>query len=215
MKAVILCAGRGLRMHALTKENPKPLLLYKEKTLLEHKLEALPDTIEEVVVVIGYLGHKIKNHFGEKWVDKYGKSKKISYIEQTERLGTAHALFEAKYVLTEPFIVLMGDDLYKKEDLEKLVSQNNWAILVENPKESKDFQKDGRVMTEQDTSFTNFLYTGACFLTPEIFKLTMVPLSGGPEYGLPQTFAKAVSNRPIIIHHATFWKRITSGEDLE
>ena len=219
MKAVILCAGHGKRMQHLTRDTPKPLLLYGEKTLIEHKLEALPDHINEVVLVIGYLGDKIKKYFGENWNDK-----KIHYVEQKEMLGTAHALYEAKHLLLEPFIVLMGDDLYGKEDIERLSQNNEWTILVEK---SSELQSGGKIVADEHGNLKeivedkngiipyNFVYTGACLLTPEIFELEMTPLPGGKEFGLPQTFAKAAGDRPIKVHHATFWKRITSPEDLE
>ncbi len=218
MKAVILCAGKGTRMGDLTRDTPKPLLLYKEKTLIEHKLDALPDNVEEVILVIGYLGNKIKKYFGEEW-----KGRKITYIEQSEMLGTAHALFEAKHHLDRPFIVLMGDDLYGKEDLSSFSQNKDWAILVERPEGS---QSGGKIIANEEGNLKEIvedkdgsildglLYTGACLLTPEVFDLEMTKLPNGKEYGLPQTFSKAASTRPIKIQHATFWKRITSPEDL-
>jgi NDP-sugar pyrophosphorylase family protein len=216
MKAVILCAGKGTRMQHLTLDTPKPLLSYKEKTLIEHKLEILPANIDEVILVVGYLGESIRSYFGDVWHEGKDDAKKIRYVEQKEMLGTAHALFEARGFLDEPFIVLMGDDLYDKEDLALLSMQKDWAILVENSTTtSEGSQENGRLMTEEDKDFKNFTYTGACLLTPDVFDLPMVMLSGGKEYGLPQTFATAVPERAIKIFKAKNWKRITAPEDLE
>lgn len=219
MKVVILAAGRGTRMQHLTTDTPKPLLLYRNKTLIEHKLEALPDHIGEVIIVVGHMGEKIRKHFGDSW-----NGKNISYAEQSEMLGTAHALFAAKGLLDEPFIVLMGDDLYGKEDLDALSKESGWAIVVEN---SEELQSGGKIIQNDDGTLReivedkdglipyNLVYTGACLLTPEIFDMEMTRLQNSKEFGLPQTFAKAASERPIKIHHATHWKRITSPEDLE
>jgi NDP-sugar pyrophosphorylase family protein len=216
MKAVILCAGKGKRMQHLTLDIPKPLLMYKDKTLIEHKLHALPDHINDVVLVVGHLGESIRSYFGDVWHGEKEDAKKIQYVEQTEMLGTAHALIQAKHLLDEPFIVLMGDDLYDKEDLALLSMQKDWAILVENSTTiSEGSQENGRLMTEEDKDFKNFAYTGACFLTPDFFNLPMVMLSSGKEYGLPQTFASAVPERAIKIFKAKNWKRITTPEDLE
>ncbi len=218
MKAVILCAGKGTRMGDLTVDTPKPLLLYHDKTLIEHKIDALPDAIDEVVLVIGYLGDRIREYFGNEW-----KGRKITYVEQGEMLGTAHALFEAKHVLDKPFIVLMGDDLYGREDLESFVRNKEWSVLVERPKGSETGGKivansEGNlkeIVEDKDGSILDgLIYTGACLLTPEVFNLEMAPLKNSKEYGLPQTFSKAAAARPIKIQHATFWKRITSPEDL-
>ena len=216
MKAVILCAGKGTRMQHLTADTPKPLLMYKDKTLIEHKLISLPDHIKEVVLVVGYLGESIRVYFGDVWHGGKEDAKKIHYVEQTEMLGTAHALIQARHLLDEPFIVLMGDDIYDKEDLALLSMQKDWAILVENSMTiSEGLQENGRLMTEDDKNFKNFAYTGACFLTPEVFNLPMVMLSGGKEYGLPQTFATALPERAIKIFETKNWKRITAPEDLE
>lgn len=219
MKAVILAAGRGTRMKDLVLDTPKPLLSHKGKTLIEHKLEALPEHINEVVIVVGYLGDKIKNHFGESWNDK-----KIHYVEQTELLGTAHSLFEAKHLLDEPFIVLMGDDLYGKEDLELLAKQDGWAILVEK---SEDLRNTGKIIPNEHGNLKeivndsngliphNLVYTGACLLNKDIFEVEMTLSPGSKEYGLPFTIETEVNKRPIKIVHGSFWKRITVPEDLE
>ena len=59
MKAVILAAGKGTRMGDLSLETPKPMLKVLGKTLLEHKLDSLPDVIDEVVITVGYLKDRI------------------------------------------------------------------------------------------------------------------------------------------------------------
>ncbi len=205
-------------MKDLTVNCPKPLLLYNNKPLLEHTFDALPDTVSEVVIVVGYLGDKIKNHFNNSW-----NGKRVRFVEQVEKLGTAHALFEARAYLDEPFLVLMGDDLYSKTDLTALTSQKNWAILVE---ESLQRQSGGKIIIDQMGNLkgitedkeglldSNLTYTGACFLTPDIFNYPMVQLPNSLEFGLPQTFSSVAAKHPIKIHYSTFWKRITSPEDL-
>ena len=60
MQVVILAAGRGTRMGDLTSDTPKPLLKVKDKTLLEYKLDVLPDSISEVIFVIGYKQEQIR-----------------------------------------------------------------------------------------------------------------------------------------------------------
>lgn len=222
MKCIILSAGKGTRMRELAINTPKPLLLYKEKTLLEHKFEALPDSITDIVLVIGYLGDKIKEYFGDSW-----NGKKIHYVTQEEMLGTGHAIWTAKEVLDSPFMVLMGDDLYAKEDMEKMIQhfkQNNeWSVLVEKPEgmltAGKIVQDENGnlkdIIEDKEGTMPGFVYTGACFLTPELFKYELVQLPGSKEFGLPQTFVQAVSEHNIKIHETSFWKRITAPEDLE
>ena len=220
MKIVILAAGKGTRMNTLTTDTPKPLLKYEGKNLLEHKLDTLPSDITEIIFIIGYLGQKIKDYFGDSY-----KNIPIRYVEQKEIKGTAHALWQCKEFLHEPFIVLMGDDLYNQEDLEKMMhlEKDSWAILtypdirgVKAGKIIKDTQGNLKEIYEDfdGTSPYNLIYTGACLLTPEIFEKEMAQLSNG-EYGLPQTITKFVGEKNIKVLETNHWIRITSPEDLK
>jgi NDP-sugar pyrophosphorylase family protein len=219
MKIVILAAGKGTRMSTLTTDTPKPLLKYQGKNLLEHKLDALPSSVSEIIFVIGYLGDQIKDYFGDSY-----KTIPIRYVEQKEMKGTAHALWQCKEFLHEAFIVLMGDDLYKTKDIERLIElESNWAILtypdvpgVKAGKIVKDINGNFKEIYEDfdGTSEHNLIYTGACLLTPDIFTKEMTQLSNG-EYGLPQTITKFVNEKNIIVLETNEWIRITSPEDLK
>jgi len=219
MKAVILAAGKGKRMKDLTTNTPKPLLTYEGKNLMQHKLEVLPDEITEIVVVVGYIGDLIVETLGDNF-----NGKPIQYVEQDELLGTAHALWQCQDILKdENFIVLMGDDLYSKGDLEKLIDGDDWKILAF---ESDDQKGVGKIVLDINNNFREILedpngeipytliYTGACYLTPEIFTEEMVPLGNG-EYGLPQTISKFVDRKEIKVIEAKDWIRITAPEDLK
>lgn len=219
MKAIILAAGKGTRMGELTKNTPKPLLEYKGKNLLEHKFENLPQNTTEIILVIGYLGQKIKDKFGNKY-----KNIPIKYVEQTQMLGTAHALWQCQKLLDEPFMVLMSDDLYSKEDLETISNLENgeWAVLAYPDKPGV---KAGKIVTDENNNLKeiyedfegissyNLIYTGVCLLTPEIFTREMVQLSNG-EYGLPQTLTQFVDTKKIKVFETKNWIRITKPEDL-
>jgi choline kinase len=62
MKAVILAAGRGSRMKALTDSKPKCLVRIEGRTLLEWQLSALREAgIEEVGIVTGYRRELLSN----------------------------------------------------------------------------------------------------------------------------------------------------------
>ena len=247
MKTIILCAGKGKRMGQSSEHTPKPLLIYQGKSLLQYKLDNLPDDVDEVVIIIGHLGDLIIKEIGETYTTQTGKLLNIKYIEQKDLLGTAHALWQAKeYLLSkngrdktisqtdEPFLVLMGDDIYSKTDLDNMVEvfkngqvqaqqddKKPWVALVQT--QNKHFVY-GKCIIENGLlkSFANdhdakipynIIYTGACLLTTDIFELPMQKVTS-TEYGLPQTFIQTAENRPIHVIEATFWKRITSPEDL-
>src|SRR5881628_3869103 len=89
MKAVVLAAGEGTRMRPLTANLPKPLLPVAGKPFLAHTIEAVRDAgIKEMAILIGWQGHRIRESLG----DGEGLGLSIAYEEQTERLGTAHAI---------------------------------------------------------------------------------------------------------------------------
>ena len=66
MKAMILAAGRGERLRPLTDTLPKPLLPVRGRPLLEHHFAALARAgVSEVVINLGWLGERIRQHVGD------------------------------------------------------------------------------------------------------------------------------------------------------
>ncbi len=219
MQAVILAAGRGTRMKELTEGTPKPMLRVDGVTLLHHKLAELPELVDEVIFIIGYHGEKIREAFGDSY-----EGRKISYVEQKELNGTAGALWAAKDLLTDRFLVMMGDDLYSKEDVISVAETPDWAILV-SPTEhmasgGRVIVEDGKVVRIEEGDYTGqagLMNTNMFALDTRVFEYPMVPKSAGSsEYGLPQTVLPAAVSAGISLHalNATFWYQITSPEDL-
>ena len=210
-------------MGDLTKDTPKPLLKVKGKTLLEHNLEQLPDVIDEVIIVIGYLGEKIKSLIGREY-----KGKRIVYVEQKEQKGTAHALFACKDVLKDRFLVLHGDDLYDKEDLAKLIKKP-LAVLVweisekdlENKKQAAVVDTDSQnevveIKERLDLTIGVLANTGAYVLNTDVFRYPLAS-TGIPanEFGLPQTMMQMVKDGDKFeIVRASRWHKVTDSEDL-
>lgn len=217
MKAIILAAGKGTRMGELGRETPKPLLKTRGRTLLEYKLDEMPEAIDEVILVVGHLKEKIIETVGE----QYGRLK-ISYMEQEEPLGTAHALFVCKERLEneEKFLVLMGDDIYAPEDMAACLN-SPWSILISERDSVRDRAK---VVFDESGSITDiieryrrdlpgFICAGMYCLTPEIFDYPPVSIGVG-ESGLPQTILSAKDSHTIKPIQATFWLQINSPDDL-
>jgi NDP-sugar pyrophosphorylase family protein len=217
MQAVILAAGKGTRMGALTETRPKPMLEVGGKTLLEHKFETLPYDVDEVIIIVGYLGSVIHDHFGGVWRDK-----RILYVEQENPSGgTADALWQAKDVLRDHFLVMNGDNLYAREDVTRCAVYD-WSVLVQ---ERDDVQtgrvivKDGLVTdireNSEHDSAKGFANTGLYSLDMRVFDYPQLPKAmGSPELGLPQTMLQAIGTIPIHAVPATFWLEIKTPEDL-
>lgn len=215
MQVVILAAGRGTRMGRLTDDLPKPLHVVAGKTLLEHKLEALPTEIDEVVIVVGYLKERIREACGK----RYGRLP-IRYVTQQELCGTGDALWQAKRFLGEHFMVMMGDDLYGTEDMKRCL-RHPLALLAE---ETRMPTRGAKVVTDAighlieikegvDIAPGELRNAGLYILTSRIFEYPLVPIANG-EFGLPQTIVKAADALSVSVVYATSWIPITTGEDV-
>jgi len=218
MKAIILAAGRGVRLRPYTHITPKPLLKINGSRIIDYTLDILPDEIDEVIIVIGHLKWRMKWHLGEKH-----KHKKISYILQKEKRGTAHALYLCKDLLKkkERFLVLFGDNVYTKKDLERCIS-HPLAIMAAEIDDPSDFGvlkfDDKRHLQEivekpkQDPP-SNLVVCGAFVLNRKIFNYRMEAIDK-KEFGLPQTIVKMAKDLPIKIVKASLWVPIGYPKDL-
>jgi len=128
MQAVILAAGKSTRTYPLTLTKPKPLLKVANKTILEFNIEALKDISQEIIMVIGY-----KNNMIKKFIKKNYPKLDIRFIEQHEQLGTGHAVSILKNNIKDKFILLMGDNIYSKEDINE-IARYRCSILVQKVK---------------------------------------------------------------------------------
>ena len=217
MQAVILAAGRGTRMNHLTENTPKPMLNVGKMNLIEWKIEMLPEEISEVIIIIGYLGEQIREHFGDTF-----KGRKVIYIEQKELNGTGGAIFLAKPFLKGKFLVMMGDDIYSKEETEEMI-KNGWSVLA---KKMETDGKGAKIVLNKDKTIKEIIEgarleagdwnnAGMYLLGTEIFNYPLVPReSGDKEFGLPQTIALAAKDIPIRIVPTEKWLQVTSPEDI-
>ena len=216
MQAIILAAGEGIRLKPLTDTIPKCLIKVGRKTILEHTLSELPQNIKEVIIVVGHLKSQIKKQIGNHFANR-----NIRYVEQTERLGTGHALFTAKNAIDNgKFAVLMGDNIYTKRDIESCLSQS-LALLV---KEIEAPERLGVLKVENGTlvdiiespklTVGSLVNCGLYALDKKIFDYSLVAISE-KEYGLPQTIAKMAAKHPVKIVKATFWMPINTIQDVK
>lgn len=188
------------------------------KTLLEHKFDALPEEVHEIVLIVGYLKEVIRERFGESY-----SGKKLTYIEQDNIVGgTMDALMQAKNVLREKFIVMMGDDIYAPEDI-RAVLAHEWALLVARVPDTSVggsiVEEGGRVVDilEHSVSGEGLISTNLFALDPRIFDFPAVPKApGSTEFGLPQTVLAASRKSGITLSlvEATQWLQITAPDDI-
>ncbi|HRY62692.1 MAG TPA: nucleotidyltransferase family protein [Candidatus Paceibacterota bacterium] len=215
MKAVILAAGRGIRLRPHTDQIPKPMLKVGGDPILFHTLSILPDEVSEVFIIVGWLQDEIKNYFGKEF-----KGKKITYLSQNEPKGTFHALSLAKDFLDEPFLMISGDDIYSKKDISE-VSKKESAVLVHKTQNPERFGickrgHDGLLceIIEKPKEFVGDLANiGVYKLKPTIFKEDIV-WGGNGEQVLAPMIGNLAKKEKIWLTEASFWHPIGDISDL-
>ncbi len=127
MKAVILAAGEGTRMHPLTYTRPKVMLPIANKPILEHLLiEASKAGITEFIFIVGYHDEQVRDYFGDG--KRWGVS--IEYCSQRRQLGTADAIKMVDGLVGGNFLVINGDVIIGQQDIGRLSSKNDNTLSI-------------------------------------------------------------------------------------
>ncbi len=232
-KAVLLAAGRGKRLGALTDENPKPLLEVAGRPLIGHLVDALAQSgVRDIAIVTGYLAVQI-----DEWCARSNCVRpdvRLSTFRQSRLTGTADAMLIAKdFVVDESaFIFGWGDILMDTGNYARFAeaarSQRYDLMLAVNrtrdPWRGAAVYVDGDMRVEkliekpaQGTSTTNWNNAGLFAATPGIFdylaKLT--PSSRG-ERELPQAVVMMIADAREVraVDVRGFWSDVGTPEDL-
>lgn len=139
---VILAAGKGTRMHS---DLPKVLHQLAGKPILTHIIDTVADLKpEQIHIVVGYGRQQIEQH--------YQAETCLNFIEQSEQLGTGHAVLTALPHLNpeNTALILVGDaPLVSLIDLQSLVEQADQQMLVLTA-DVEDATGLGRVVRDGD-----------------------------------------------------------------
>jgi len=216
MQCVILAAGKGSRLMPLTESLPKPLVTVNGKPLLDHIVEALPSSIKELIIVVGYRGDMIKGYCGKEF---HGRP--VTYVEQENINGPAKALWLAKDLIKGRFLFMFADDIHGKDDLARAVSYTRsiLATTSENPERFGVIVRnpDGtiaEVVEKPSSPSSNLVATGPMVLDENIFKFTPEsPINN--EYFMPEIIMRYKEDYPIAVVEEDLWLAIGYPEDVE
>jgi len=186
MKAVILAAGVGKRMLPLTQDIPKPLIKIGNQPILDYIFDALPEEIDTVIMVVGYLENRVRMHLGSRY-----QGKKIRYVRQEELTGTATALLTTQdlFQKNERFILIYGDELPTAGEIKGCLDKEySWLCCKSsNPKQSgiADIDKTGKILQvieKPENPTSDMSAAGIMVINSSIFNYPLVQHDNGEYY---------------------------------
>jgi UTP--glucose-1-phosphate uridylyltransferase len=242
-KAVFPVAGLGTRFLPATKAIPKEMLPVVDRPVIQHVVdEARAAGIEHFVFVTGRNKGAIEDHFDLSYeLDRTLKDRDrasdlaalardlpaagtTSFTRQQEPLGLGHAIWCARYIISdEPFAVVLPDMLHhgKVPCLKSMIDayeehQGNMIAVYEVPNEEThrygivDVEAGDKAslpirgMVEkpkQGTAPSNLAISGRYILSPSIFPiLENQPRGAGGEIQLTDAMVTLQQSEPFFAH---------------
>ncbi len=231
---VILAAGRGSRLNCVDK--PKVMCEIGGRPIVSYVITVLKEcgfTKENIYLVVGFHKEKVEEYFGAE----------VSYVEQEELKGTAHAAFVGMQKLSDDVdtvLVINGDDsaFYSGETILELLEKHrqNKAVASVLSVELDDPALYGRVvkhaggrveivekeyLTDEQRKIKEISTGTFCFNRTWFEKMfpAMPPLRKLGEYGLPTALAMAEKeNLPVQViklKNSSEWFGVNTPAELE
>jgi UDP-N-acetylglucosamine diphosphorylase / glucose-1-phosphate thymidylyltransferase / UDP-N-acetylgalactosamine diphosphorylase / glucosamine-1-phosphate N-acetyltransferase / galactosamine-1-phosphate N-acetyltransferase len=146
-KAVLLAAGRGTRMRALTANLPKPMIEVHGKPVLQHIVEGLRDAgFRRFLIIVGYRAEAVQNFFGDG--SRYQID--IQYAAQVTQDGTGRVLDLARgFVSDSTFVLAYGDILVDPANYKRIIDLANDVEALISVTRGEDVSKGGAVFVNE------------------------------------------------------------------
>ncbi len=174
--AMIMSAGFGTRMGALTADRPKPLLPVAGRALIDHALGYCAEAgVRRHIVNLHYLGDQIRAHLT-------GRDD-VAFSDEAEILDTGGGVTQALPLLGDaPFYTLNSDaifvgppalptlaDAWRPDQMDALMLMVRREAAIGYTR-AGDFRMDGRRPVRRgETKSAPFVYSGAQIIKPEAF----------------------------------------------
>lgn len=219
MQCVILAAGEGSRMRPLTTSRPKVMLPLAGKPMLEHLIQNVRDAgITEIYLVVGYHEEAIRTWFG----DGAAFDVLIQYVVQRKQLGTADALRSVEPFIHDTFLMLNGDMILERSDLEKIISLPYPVMATSTTTHPESFgvvTVEGETITSLEEKSlhpkSNIINAGAYLFDAGIFSILkkIAPSSRG-EYELTDALTDYISERTLKAYPLSVWMDVGYPWDM-
>ncbi|MEM7315987.1 MAG: NTP transferase domain-containing protein [Planctomycetota bacterium] len=147
--AIVLAAGKGTRMES---DLPKVLVPACGRPLVEYVLDAINAAgVQNIIVVVGYKSELVREALKDR--------ENVQFVEQTEQLGTGHAVQVCMEHLTDfdgAVMVLTGDSpLTQTDSLKQLLDlyQSDQPACVMGTLKKEDPAGMGRIVRDEQGEF--------------------------------------------------------------
>lgn len=220
-KAVIPAAGKGTRLHPLTKAIPKELVPLGRRPVLEYVVEeAVSSGVTDILFVISREKTAIRTHFGD---GADGVS--FYYTFQDEQRGLADAIYCAReFAADEPFAVVLGDsviytdrwpipfrrllDIYEQTDAQGVIlvqktpreEVGRYGIVEPVGEAGESFRINGLVEKPRpEDAPSNYAIAGRYAFDPHIFDcIRRTPIGANGEYQITDSIGVMLADgRPV------------------
>ena len=219
MKAVIIAAGKGIRLLPLTEEKPKTMVEINGRPFLYYIIKHLQQAgFHQLSIVVGYKKEKMVEFLQQQAIP-------ATIIEQQEQLGTGHALLQArKFCGNSNFLMLGGDNLFSGRDMKALpmndaLSYVTGAVVEEWRKYGILVTKDSsliKIVEKSETFVGNLANAGLYKFTPEIWPaLEKIQKSPRGEYEVTDAINMLAKKRKVkVLQLNDYWLDLGEKEDV-
>lgn len=128
MKAIILAAGMGNRLHNVSGGMPKSMIKIGTQSIMHHQIESCKQVgITDFVFVLGFKMEVLKSHILEKL-----NAKNATFVENPiyDKTNTLYSLYLTRELFDDDFIYFNADVLFQSKLLEKISGKSEYSQLL-------------------------------------------------------------------------------------
>jgi glucose-1-phosphate thymidylyltransferase len=173
------------------------MLPIANRPILEHVIDSLEKNgITEIILVVGYEKERIMDYFQ----DGLNFGVNIKYVEQKAQLGTAHAIEQAKKLISpedSEFLVLNGDNLVEPKTIADLLNnyEGDVSLLTVRMEDTagygvvlKEKKRVTKILEKRPGDISRIVNTGIYIFTTQVFEtIEKTPISENGEYAMTDT----------------------------
>jgi choline kinase len=228
-RAVLISAGRGSRLGALTDNTPKCLVKVAGKAIIDHQIHALHESgVEEIIVVAGFRREAIAAHIAK--MDAADRPAVIfnPFWSVSSSIGS---VWEARAFLNAPFCLINGDTIFDAPLLRSALARVRPGVnlLVDGgPFEPDDMRVEvdgarilavGKKLPDSANLFRSLGMIVSTSADGEPYLGALEHVISQPEgrlsyhHDIIDRLAKEVAVHPVIVDKG-HWREIDSPEDI-